>query len=267
MKKQPLISVLMAIYNCESTLDEAVSCIIHQTYSDWELILIDDCSSDNTYSLAQKLAESDDRIKLFRNGKNLTLAPTLNRCLEKASGKYIARMDGDDICALDRFEKELTFLEDNPKYALVSCQMDLYDDDGIYGTVHYKETPQKEDFANGSPICHAGCMMRKSVLEELGGYDTSSEKERIEDYDLWIRMYKAGYRAYNLQEVLYSMRDDRNAIKRKKFKFRLTEFRLKQNMCKEFNLSFKYKLLAFKPILIGLMPTPIYSFLHKKKYS
>ena len=267
MKNRPLISVLMSIYNCESTLEEAVSCIHNQTYTNWELILIDDCSFDDTYNLAKRIAETDDRIKLFKNDRNLTLAPTLNGCLEKASGEYIARMDGDDICALDRFEKEITFLENHPEYALVSCQMDLFDDNGVYGTVKYKEKPEKSDFANGSPICHAGCMMRKSVIDELKGYDVSTEKERIEDYDLWIRMYQAGYKAYNLQEVLYSMRDDRNAIKRKKFKFRLTEYKLKKKMCKSFDLPLKCKLLAYKPIILGLIPTPLYSVLHKKKYS
>ena len=267
MNNEPLVSVIMAIYNCERFIEKAISCVVNQTYTNWELILIDDYSSDQTFSIAQKISNSDNRIRLFRNEKNLTLAPTLNKCLERANGKYIARMDGDDICALDRFEKEITFLENNPDYALVSCQMDLFDDSGVYGTVYYKETPQKEDFAYGSPICHAGCLMRKSVLEELGGYDISSEKERIEDYDLWVRMYTAGYKAYNLQEVLYSMRDDRNTIKRKKFKFRLTEYKLKRDLCKTFGLSLKYRVLSIKPIVLGLLPSFVYSFLHKKKYS
>lgn len=263
---EPLISVLMAVYNCSETLKEAVKCIVNQTYTNWELIIFDDCSNDDTYEVAKSLAESDNRIKLFKNEKNLTLAPTLNNCLKQANGVYVARMDGDDICVFDRFEKEVSFLDRHPEFALVSCLMDLYDDEGTYGTVKYKECPQKVDFAYGSPICHAGCMMRKSVLEELNGYDVSSEKERIEDYDLWIRMYAAGYKAYVLQEVLYSMRDDRNAIKRKKFKFRVTEYKLKKKMCREFELPFKYRLLIFKPILLGLIPSFVYSFLHRKKY-
>ena len=146
--RTPLISVLTAIYNCENTVEEAINCILHQTYTNWELILIDDCSSDNTYNVAKRISESDDRIKLFKNERNLTLAPTLNKCLEKANGEYIARMDGDDICTLNRFEKEIAFLENHPEYALVSCQMDLFDDNGVYGTVKYKEKPEKSDFAH-----------------------------------------------------------------------------------------------------------------------
>jgi glycosyltransferase EpsE len=267
MENKPLVSVLMAVYNCVDTLEEAVDCIINQTYTNWELIMFDDCSTDNTYKKALELSKKDNRIKVYRNDKNLTLAPTLNKCLDKAKGVYTARMDGDDVCDLNRFEKEVEFLNNHFEYAVVSSFMNLYDDNGIYGVVKYNEKPQKEDFAYSSPICHAGCMMRKEVLDKLEGYSNSSKVERIEDYDLWIRLYSAGYKAYNIQESLYSMRDDRNAIKRKKFKFRLTEYRLKRNMCKEFELPFKYKVMAFKPIILGMLPSFLYTALHKRKYN
>lgn len=266
MENKPLVSVLMAIYNCQNTLEEAVNCIINQTYTNWELILFDDCSSDNTYQKAIEIAKSDNRIKVYKNEKNLTLAPTLNNCLKVAKGEYIARMDGDDVCDLTRFEKEVNLLNENPEYAVVSCLMNLYDENGIYGKVSYPEFPQKTDFANSSPICHAGCMMRKSVLEQLGGYSNSPKVERIEDYDLWIRLYEAGFKAYNIQECLYSMRDDRNAIKRKKFKFRVTEYHLKKDMCKKFDLPFSCRIKAYKPLILGLVPTSIYTTLHKLKH-
>ena len=263
MDKMPLVSVLMGIYNCADTLEEAVDCIINQTYSNWELIMCDDCSSDDTYKIALKIAEKDNRIKVLKNKKNITLAPTLNHCLNYAQGEYCARMDGDDICALDRFEKEVEVLNEHQEYAVVSTLMSLYDDDGIYGTVKYKETPEKIDFSFGSPICHAGCMIRRSVLIELGGYSDSPKVERIEDYDLWIRLYALGYKAYNIQEPLYSMRDDRNAIKRKKFRFRIAEYKLKKKMCRDFNLPFKSKIMAYRPIILGLMPGLVYTLLHK----
>lgn len=264
--KTPLVSVLMAVYNCSDTLEEAVQSIINQTYTNWELIMIDDSSSDDTYKKSLEIAKRDSRIKVFKNEKNLTLAPTLNKCLEQAKGVYTARMDGDDVCDPTRFEKQVKFLNEHPEFAVVSCMMDLYDNSGIYGTVKFVEYPEKTDFAIGSPICHAGCMMRKEVLEELGGYDISPKTERIEDYDLWIRLYLAGYKAYNIQESLYSMRDDRNAIKRRKFKFRLTEYKLRAKMSKEFNLSFKHRLMAFKPLILGLMPTFLYTALRKSAH-
>lgn len=261
--KQPLVSVLMAIYNCADTLDEAVQSIINQTYTNWELILCDDASSDNTYEKALELAKKDSRIRVLKNERNLTLAPTLNKCIENANGVYTARMDGDDICDPTRFQRQIDFLENHPEFAVVSCLMEMYDEEGVYGIANFVEYPEKIDFAETTQICHAACMMRKNVLDELGGYDVSPRTERIEDYDLWIRMYDAGYKGYNIQETLYSMRDDRNALKRKKFKFRLTEYRLRRDMCKKFNLPLKCRLKAFKPLLLGLIPSFIYARLHR----
>jgi glycosyltransferase EpsE len=266
MNKSPLVSVMMAIYNCEETLEEAIKCIINQTYLNWELILYDDCSTDNTYNKALEIAKTDSRIKVYKNEKNLTLAPTLNNCLHVAKGEYVARMDGDDICDVARFEKEVSFLTNNQEYAVVSCQMYMYDENGIYANVAYPEYPVKENLASYSPLCHAGSMMRKSVLEELKGYNISSEVERIEDYDLWVRLYENGYKAYNIQEYLYSMRNDRNAIKRKKYKFRISEYKLKKKACKIFNLSIKYRLQAYRPLILGLMPSFTYKILQRIKH-
>lgn len=266
MKSQPLVSVLMAVYNCTSTIEEAINSILNQTYYNWELIIYDDCSIDDTYEKALSISKIDNRIKVFKNERNLTLAPTLNRCLKEANGTFVARMDGDDICDSTRFEKQVEFLMNHQEFAVVSSLMKLYDDNGEYGLVNYKEYPQKEDFAYGSPICHAGCMIRRIVLEFLNGYSNSSTVERIEDYDLWIRLYSAGYKAYIIQEPLYSMRDDRNAIKRKKFKFRLSEYKLKKKMCKEFNLPLKLRLYCLKPIILGMIPSFLYTALHKYKY-
>ncbi|MCH5299781.1 MAG: glycosyltransferase family 2 protein [Ruminococcus sp.] len=265
LNNKPLISVLMGIYNCADTLEEAVDSIKNQTYSNWELIMCDDCSSDNTYEKALEIAKGNNRIKVYKNEKNLTLAPTLNNCLKAASGKYIARMDGDDVCAPERFEKELNFLEENPEYAVVSTRMNMFDKDGIFRTTTVESFPTVKELVAGPPFCHAGCMMKKSVLDELGGYNTGEEVTRIEDYDLWYRLYKAGYKGANIQEALYSMRDDIKALKRRKFKYRVNSYKLRKKIIKTFNLPIKYYSKAIKPILVGLLPTPIYKVLHAKK--
>ena len=97
----------MGIYNCADTLKQAVESIQAQTCTDWELILCDDGSADHTYEVAQMLAKAEERIIVLKNEKNLGLNYTLNHCLERASGKYIARMDGDDDCLPERFAKQL----------------------------------------------------------------------------------------------------------------------------------------------------------------
>lgn len=265
MENKPLVSVIMGIYNCAETLEEAVDCIIHQTFSDWELIMCDDCSKDNTYEVALKLAEKDSRIIVIKNEKNLTLAPTLNRCIDIAKGEYIARMDGDDVCDITRFEKELDFLENNSQYAIVSSLMNLYDKCGVYRTIMYREKPSKESFIKGSQFCHAGCMMRIEAIKAVGGYSESMEYKRVEDYDLWTRMYKAGYVGFNIQEPLYSMRDDRNAASRRTLESRRNEIRVKLNIMKWFKLPISHYIYVLIPVIKAVMPSFVYKLAHKSR--
>ena len=124
------VSVLIGVYNCAGTLPQAVAAIQKQTYPYWELILCDDGSADATYQVAQALASKDERIFLLRNEKNLGLNQTLNNCLAAASGDYIARMDGDDDCLPERFERQVTLLETNPEYQITSSPMILKRTDG-----------------------------------------------------------------------------------------------------------------------------------------
>ena len=119
------VSVLMGIYNCAKTLPQAVAAIQKQTYSNWELILCDDGSTDDTYEIAQRLAASDARLTLLRNVQNLGLNKTLNNCLAVATGEYIARMDGDDDCLPDRFEKQINVLEKYSEFQITSTPMIL----------------------------------------------------------------------------------------------------------------------------------------------
>ena len=106
----PTVSVIMGIYNCEKTLSDAIDSIINQTYSDWELIMCDDGSTDNTYQIATKYSEKDNRITVIKNDTNSGLAFSLNHCLKYAKGEYVARMDADDISLPNRFEKQVAFL-------------------------------------------------------------------------------------------------------------------------------------------------------------
>ena len=105
----------MGIYNCADTLSEAIDSIINQTYTNWQLILCDDCSTDNTYNVAKSYQEKyPEKIVLVRNEVNSRLAFSLNHCLKYADGEFIARMDGDDISVSNRFEVQLKFLNDHP---------------------------------------------------------------------------------------------------------------------------------------------------------
>ena len=265
--KQPLISVITGIYNCSGTLPEAVEAIQKQTVEDWELILCDDGSQDNTFEVASSLAAGEPRIVLLRNEVNLGLNKTLNRCLAIAQGMYIARMDGDDVCPPQRFEKELALYAEHPEAAVVSCAMEVYDEYGVFGVVSHMDAPQPNDLLSRSQFCHAGSMMRRDILLEVGGYSEREDTLRVEDYDLWVRMYMRGYRGFNTQEILYSMRDDRNAFARRKLRYRINESKVILRAGKEFRCGGVTYVRALVPILKGLCPAFIYKAVHRGRLS
>lgn len=261
----PEISIIMGIYNCATTLDEALESILNQTYTDWKMIMCDDASSDDTYQVAEKyVRQYPDKFILIKNPQNMGLNYTLNHCLKYADTKYIARMDGDDISLPQRFEKEISFLESNPQYAIVSTQMECFDEQGIFGKSSNSGEPYPTDIVKGTPFCHAPCMVKREAYEAVGGYSVSKKLLRVEDYELWVKMYEAGYKGYNLPEVLYRMRDDRNATRRRKFRYRINEAYVKFLAVKKLKLKKIYLLYMLRPILVGILPTSIYTYLHKK---
>lgn len=260
---KPLVSVIMGIYNCAGTLEKAVKCIQNQTYDYWELIMCDDCSSDNTYEVACNIAKKDSRIIVLKNSRNLTLAPTLNKCIKESNGEYIARMDGDDTCSFDRLSKEVDFLVNHPEFAIVSCNMSLSNKYGVFRVIKYKEEPILEDFITGNFHCHAACMVRADVINAVGGYSESNKHRRVEDYELWVRMYKAGYKGYNLQETLYDMYDAESAMKRRSFSNRVNESRVIFKACRAAK-SIKYYRVAL-PLIKWLVPSSVYKNTHMKQ--
>lgn len=259
----PRVSVAIGIYNCEETLAAAIESLINQTASDFEIIMCDDGSTDGTLLLARILATKDTRISVYCHQNNMGLNHALNTCLKKARGEFYARMDGDDVCSPDRLAKLVAYLENNPGISIVSSWMKTFDSNGEWGLVRTKPLPAKNDFLVGSPFCHAPCMMRTDVLRELGGYGVEPFVRRCEDLDLWFRMYAAGHKGANIQEPLYSMRDDRNARKRRTFLSRINEAKVRLRGYKMLKLSLLKQFYALRPIIVGLLPAVMYDFLHR----
>lgn len=262
----------MAIYNCAPTLREAVDSIINQTYTDWELILCNDCSTDNTLDIAREYESRYDNILVIENDRNLGLPASLNHCIEYAQGDFVARMDGDDISLPDRFEKEMAVLESHPEYAIVSCAMINFDENGDWGIQHKPEFPTKLDFVQDSPICHAPCIMRKDALADVGNYTVREDLRRGQDYYLWHKFYCKGYKAYNIQEPYYKMRDDKTAAARRGFnmsywqrvKRSIVFYKVKKEIFKNLQLPFKYRVYTLRPICVSLLPYSLYTLLHKR---
>lgn len=263
MKK---VSVIMGIYNCADTLEEAVGCILDQTYTNWELILCDDGSSDDTYSVARRLAaRHPGKIVLLRNSRNLGLNCTLNHCLQTATGDYIARMDADDRCSAERLAVEVEALDSDPEIAIVSTDMEHFDELGTWGCQAHPTEPVAADFIRGTPFNHAACMVRREAYDAVGGYSEDRKFLRVEDYHLWVKMYHVGFRGRNIHQALYQMRDDRNAYSRRKFVYRLNEARVKALAIKQLKLPVYQYVSVLRPIAVGLLPAGLYNLLHKKK--
>lgn len=260
------VSVIMGIYNCASTLQEALNSLYAQTFQDFEIILCEDGSKDDTYEIALENQKQHPNIVLLRNERNMGLNKTLNNCLAVAKGEYIARMDGDDISLPERFAKEVAFLDSHLEYAIVSTPMIYFDENGEFrrGVVK-NQKPTKQDFVKGSPFCHAPCMVRRSAYLAVNGYSEDKRLLRVEDYHLWFKMYANGFCGYILSEPLYKMRDDRNAVARRTFQNRLNEMYVKYIGYELIGLPWYYKVFALRPLLIGLMPRFIYSWLHKRR--
>lgn len=262
------VSVIMGIYNCATTLEEALNCIVNQSYTNWEVIMCDDHSSDNTIEIAELFVKKHpNKFVLLKNKRNYGLNYTLNKCLKVATGEYIARMDGDDLCSDDRFEKEVMVLDGNEEIAIVSTDMKFFDEQGVWGRTHVEAWPSKDIFLSGTPFCHAACMVRRKAYISVDGYSVGKKLLRVEDYHLWIKMYAKGYKGMNIQETLYYMRDDREAQGRRKFKYRLNEAYVKAFAIKKLGLKKRNYIWCLRPIIIGLLPGRVYRILHRRNNS
>lgn len=259
----------MGIYNCADTLGEAIESILNQTYTCWELIMCDDGSSDDTLAVAEMYKhDNPTKIIVLKNETNLGLNKTLNKCLRVATGEYIARMDGDDISLPNRFEEEIDFLEKHFQYGLVSCPMIFFDSDGQERIGKAKERPEKKDLLKGGAFCHAPCMIRKNIFLEVNGYTEDERLLRVEDFNLWQKIYARGYVGYNLQKPLYKMRDDQKAYSRRSFRSRLNGTYAVALGVGILQLPVYYYIYVVRDFVMNviksLLPSGVYRYFHKK---
>lgn len=260
------VSVIMGIYNCERTLSAAIDSILSQTYSNVELILCDDGSTDRTYGIASQYAKRNpEKIVLLKNEKNLRLAATLNNCLAHATGKYIARMDADDISLPERLEREVFFLEDHPDIDCVGTGRIIFDDDGEYGARIDEEYPTKEILLKRTPFVHPTIMMKASVFKALGGYTVAKETMRAEDLDLWFRFFANGYKGYVIQEALYKYRESLLDFKKRTLKAAVGTSKVYLKGYKLLGFSKIKSVYALKPIISALLPKKFMFKYHRKK--
>ncbi len=252
--KEPLVSVIMGVYNGQDTLEDAVNSIISQSYQNWEFIICDDCSSDRTWSILEKYRKIDSRITILHNDKNVRLAASLNKCLEISKGKYIARMDADDISLSQRLEKQVSFLEKHPEYDVVGCNRIIFDENGEHGIRTSIEYPDKKMLLKDTPFAHPTIMMKKSVYDLLNGYSETRETMRAEDLELWFRFYENGYTGYNLQEVLYKYREGKKDLKKRNLQAGIQTAKVFWYGYKKLHFPLYQRIWAAKPIIAAMVP-------------
>ena len=218
MPQSPVVSVLMPIHNAELTLVEALDSILTQTFSDFELIAVDDGSTDQSLSILRRFAERDPRVRIISRA-NTGIAGALNEAIAVARGEFLARMDADDVSLPTRFEKQVAFLREHPEVVLLGSRVLLVEP---FGTPMY-ETSHDLDHAHidadllrgvGWAVVHPVAMMRAEAVRATGGY--RADRVPIEDLDLFLRMTEAG-KAANLPDILLHYRQHLESTNHKRF--------------------------------------------------
>ena len=189
--KQPLISVIMSTYNEEKYIETSLKSLLNQTFKEFEIIIVDDASTDNTKQLIQGL--QDERIHLICNEENRGLTKNLNKALKYVTGKYIARMDGDDIAFPTRFEKQVQYMEKHPETMLVSCYTKSFGDSDLVFALPDDSEVLRVRMLVRPVYAHPGFMMRRELIE--AGYQYNEEYRTAQDYEFASRVaekYKIG---------------------------------------------------------------------------
>lgn len=262
-----LISVIMGVYNIpdKEQLKLSIDSILNQTYKKIEFIIVDDGSTNDTYKWLKELTKDDKRVVLSKNKQNMGLQKTLNKGIKMSKGEFIARMDGDDYCSLDRFEKQIKFLKEHPEYQLVSTNSHCFDENGIWGERIFDEVLTKNSFLFSSPIQHGSILTYRSSFDKAGLYSEEAYAERNEDYDLFMRMFSCGIKMYTIQEKMYYYRVDDVCYSKRKYKYRITEAKVRAKGYKALGLYPKGLIYIIKPLIVGLLPQKIIRKIHSKR--
>lgn len=258
--EKPKISVLLCVYNPDKKqLYEAVKSILGQTYANWEMILYDDGSEEPCKEWIYQMSYLDSRIRYVRNENHHSLAYGLNESLKLAKGKFIARMDGDDISRPTRFEEQIQFLEENEVFLWVGSNIALIDEKGEHwGERQYATIPKEKDFLKFSPYAHPTIMIHREELMNYGGYNTEKSPYRSEDYELFMRLHAAGEQGYNLQEVLLDYRESKEGYKKRTLKFQFQEMLVRWEGFRKLRILDPITLIyVIKPLLVWMIPNEV----------
>ena len=229
MNREPKISVIMSVFNGSKFLSDAIQSILNQTFKEFEFIIVDDGSTDNSLNIIRSFESADSRIKVISK-LNEGLAKSLNAAISVSKGKFIARMDADDISYENRLEKQYEYMQKNESIDLCGCSMDIIDELGNVTSEKIQisnidDIQRKRYFQ--SPILHITFFGKKSFFVKHNGY--REQFKYAQDYDLVLRGINAGAKICNIKDKLVQYRDYQQKIDPTKFiqQFRMTELIVK----------------------------------------
>ena len=253
----PAVSVVLPAYNCGRWLGLAIESVLQQTFADFEIIIVNDGSTDNTEQIIHSF--NDQRINYVKNEKNEGLIYSLNKAIDSSRGKYIARMDSDDICRPERLAKKKLFLDQNEDITVVASTVILINDQGE-NTVAWPLDQQtitpgqiKRAILKQNCVVHPTVMMRSEVIKEL---KYKSYQKNIEDYDLWLRMLSRGHKIAKIKEPLLLYRihgDSITGIHLKNANPYFKHFQMKMRFLGKFSYTSWFSLAVFGSAVTDLV--------------
>ena len=205
----PKITVVMPVYNVEKYLDTAIKSILNQKFTNFEFVIVDDASTDNSVEIINSY--QDQRIKLIKNNVNLGIPTTRNKCLQESSGEYVAVLDCDDYAYPSRLAEQLEFMENNPDFGMVGSWVELIDEnDDLTGEVWNEDEPSQKipcRLLFHNYFAHSAVLLRRSALDtvKINGEIYRKDYPNAQDYDLWVRISKK-FKVWNIPKVLIKYR-------------------------------------------------------------
>lgn len=246
----PHISVVMAEYNTDLLhLHQAIQSILNQTYINFECIIVDDGGKNDLQEIVDSF--NDTRLKIVKNNRNHGLVYSLNKGIKAARGKYIVRMDTDDIAEPNRIERLYDFITCHPEYAVVGSRAVEFDGSTIKGILSKRGEKTAKQIASGDVIIHPSALIRKSALEHVGGYKNF---HRAEDLALWCDLLLTGYRLYVVNDILLKYRVTEDDYKKRSLKNRFGELKVRLYYYPRLRVRPAAYARIFKSIAAGIVP-------------
>lgn len=266
---KPVVSVIMGVRFQSidiAPLKRSVDSILAQSFSNFELIICEKESSIEAKEYLNIMSEQERRVRLIDGSGTNHLGGQLNRCIECAEGRFLARMDDDDYSYSARLEKQLEFLAENEDIAFVGSNVRLIQNDVPVGNRILPSRPVIKDFLFVQPFIHPALMFRADDVRAVGGYSDASDRRGCEDYDLLLRMYGAGFAGANIEQTLLDYSLPPRGTSHRNIKLRINEVKTRWQLFGKLGILPKGLPYVIKPLAVGLIPLPILERIKQQKW-